>query len=132
MYHNDTLDRITFAFDVTPEGVLTNKRVLVAWAEGIGHPDGLTTDSEGYLWQAFWDGWCVRRVSPAGAVVAEHRLPVGNVTSCAFGGAGLDRLFVTSAKQELSAEARAAQPLAGGLFEVFPEVTGCPGGVFAG
>ena len=23
-------------------------------------------------------------------------------------------------------------PLAGGLFEIFPEVTGCPSGVFAG
>lgn len=132
LYHNDTLDRITFAFDLTPDGSLTNKRVLVAWPEGVGNPDGLTTDAEGYLWQTFWGGSCVRRVSPAGAVVAEHRLPVTNVTSCAFGGAKLERLFVTTARQELDTGALATQPLAGGLFEIFPGVTGCPSGVFAG
>ena len=35
-----------------------------------------------------------------------------------FGGVGLDRLFVTSARVGLSADQRAAQPLAGALFEV--------------
>jgi D-xylonolactonase len=132
LYHNDTLDRITFALDVDADGVLTNKRVLVVWPVAMGAPDGLTTDCEGYLWQTFWGGSCVRRVSPAGVVGAEYPLPVTNVTSCAFGGARLERLFVTTARQGLNAGALAAQPLAGGLFEIFPGVTGCPGGIFAG
>jgi len=131
LYHNDTLDRVTYAFDIGPGGV-TNKRVLVKWADGLGNPDGLTTDAEGFLWQAFWGGACVRRVSPIGTIVAEHPLPATNITSCAFGGANLERLFVTSARQTLDADGAEAQPLAGGLFEIYPGVHGLPGGVFVG
>lgn len=132
LYHTDTLARETYAFDVSLEGELLDKRVLAAWPEGWGNPDGMTTDAEGCLWIAFWGGWCVRRVSPAGELVSEHKLPASNITSCAFGGPGLDRLYVTSARQALDAEALAAQPLAGGLFEIDPGVRGLPGGVFAG
>jgi len=46
------------------------------------------------------------------------RLPVSNVTKCAFGGEHLDRLFVTTARKGLDADALRAQPQAGGLFEV--------------
>ena len=125
-YHNDTLDRLTYAFDVAG-GVLSNKRVFADWSSRPGNPDGMTVDAEDHLWVAFWGGWCVRRVSPAGAVVAEYRLPVSNVTSCCFGGPALDRLFVTSARQALGSDKLAAQPLAGGLFEIFPGVGGVAG-----
>ena len=132
MYHNDTLDRITYAFDVDGDGAATARRVFVAWPPGIGNPDGLTTDAQGFLWQAFWGGGCVRRISPAGQIVAEHRLPASAVSSCAFGGERYERLFVTTARQTLDADMLSAEPLAGGLFEIFPGVTGLPGGVFAG
>ena len=132
LYHNDTYDRITFAFDCDERGALSNKRVFVAWADGLGHPDGLTTDAEGYLWQAFWGGACVRRISPAGEIVGEHKLPASAVSSCAFGGRNLDRLFVTTARQSLDADALSAEPLSGGLFEIYPGVRGVPAGVFAG
>ena len=132
LYHTDTVDRITYAFDLAVDGSVSNKRVFVAWADGLGNPDGMTVDAAGYLWVAFWGGWCVRRISPGGEIVSEHPLPVGNVTSCAFGGSELDRLFVTTARQALDADAIEAQPLAGGLFEIMPGVRGMTGGVFAG
>lgn len=133
LYHTDTLDRTTFAFDLAPDGALSNKRVFKEWGDVSGNPDGMTTDADGFLWVAFWGGWCVRRVSPAGEIVAEHRLPAANVTSMAFGGPALDRLFVTTARQELDAAALAGQPLAGGLFEVLGHgVRGLPGGEYAG
>lgn len=132
LYHNDTLDRVTYAFDLDDGGALSNKRIFVAWAEGAGNPDGMTTDAEDHLWQAFWGGSCVRRISPAGDIVAEHPIPASAVSSCAFGGAALDRLFVTTARQTLDADALEAEPLAGGLFEIFPGVRGLPAGVFAG
>ena len=132
LYHTDTVDGTTFAFDLTADGV-GNRRDFKHWDSVSGHPDGMTTDAEGYLWVAFWGGGCVRRVSPSGEIVAEHKLPVMNVTSMAFGGPRLDRLFVTSARQDLDAAALAAQPLAGGLFEVLGHgVRGLPGGEYAG
>ena len=133
LYHTDTMDRITYAFALAPDGSLGPRRVFKAWHDVGGNPDGMTTDAEGHLWVAFWGAWCVRRVSPAGAIVAEHALPVSNVTSMAFGGPDLDRLFVTSAAQELDADAAREQPLAGGLFEVLGHgVRGLPGGEWHG
>ena len=133
LYHTDTVDGTTFAFDLAPGGTVANRRVFRDWRDVSGHPDGMTTDRDGHLWVAFWGAWCVRRVAPDGRIVAEHALPVSNVSSVAFGGAGLDRLFATSARQDLSAVALAGQPLAGGLFEVLGHgVTGLPGGVWSG
>ena len=133
LYHTDTIDGTTFAFDLAVDGTVSNRRVFRQWDDVSGHPDGMTTDAEGHLWVAFWGSWCVRRVSPIGEIVAEHPLPVSNVSSMAFGGADLDRLFVTTATQDLDDAARAAQPLAGGLFEVLGHgVRGLPGGVYSG
>ena len=133
LYHTDTMDGITFAFDLAPDGSVANRRVFRRWDDVTGHPDGMTTDADGHLWIAFWGGGCVRRITPGGTIVAEHRLPVSNVSSVAFGGGALDRLFATSARQDLDAAALGAQPLAGGLFEVLGHgVTGLPGGVWRG
>ncbi len=131
LYHTDTLERTTFAFALAPDGTLSDKRVFRVWNDVTGNPDGMTTDAAGDLWSAFWGGWCVRRVSPAGEVVAEYPLPTAHVSSVAFGGRALDRLFATSARQALTAADLAAQPLAGGLFEVVGHgATGLPGGVW--
>ncbi len=133
LYETDTLGRTSFAFDMAADGTLSGKRVWAAWPDGFGNPDGMTTDAEGNIWVAFWGGGCVRKVSAAGAVLAEFPLPVSNVTSAAFGGAGLDRLFVTCARQTPNADELKAQPLAGGLFEIVGHgATGLPAGVFAG
>lgn len=133
LYHTDTLDQTTFAFDLTGDGSIANRRVFRDWRDVRGKPDGVTTDCEGHLWVAFWGGWCVRRVAPDGTIVGEHPLPVSNVTSAAFGGPDLDRLFVTSARAELSDDELAEQPLAGGLFEIVaPGVRGLGGGVWPG
>lgn len=132
MYHNETVSRRTYAFDLAPDGRVSGKRLFAEWPKVFGNPDGLTVDAEGYLWMAFWGGWAVRRVSPSGEVVAAFPLPCANITSCAFGGEKLDRLFVTTARQGLDADAVEAQPFAGGLFELDPGVTGCVPVEFAG
>jgi sugar lactone lactonase YvrE len=92
----------------------------------------MTVDAEDCLWIAFWDGWCVRRFSPAGERIAELRLPAQRPTSCAFGGPRLDQLFITTASRDLGPEERSAQPLAGGLFMTMPGVKGVEEPLFAG
>ena len=59
-------------------------------------------------------------------------LPVSQPTSCAFGGPGLKTLYVTTARQKLSPEALAGQPLAGSLLALDVGVAGLPEPAFAG
>jgi sugar lactone lactonase YvrE len=89
-----------------------------------GSPDGSAIDADGYLWNAQWGAWRVVRYDPQGKVDRVVELPVEQPTSCAFGGPDLATLYVTSAWDELSPQARDRQPLAGGLFAFEPGVRG--------
>ena len=53
-----------------------------------------------------------------GEVLAKVDVPATQVTSCAFGGPGLDQLFITTARHGLSDEQLEEHPAAGGLFRV--------------
>ena len=132
MYANDSARQVTYAYTVGTNGMPAGRRPFVQWGEGDGYPDGMTVDAEGCLWLAFWDGWCVRRVSPEGERLSEWRVPVARPTSVAFGGPALDRLFVTSASIGLDAEALDKQPNAGGLFMFDVGTTGIAEQPFAG
>ena len=132
MYHNDSGRQVTYAFDLDEAGNASNRRVFARYGPGDGYPDGMTVDGEGCLWIAFWDGWCVRRLSPEGEIVQVLRAPVARPTSCVFGGAHMDILYITSARRGLDAQALSAQPQAGGLFSSMTEVKGIPETPFAG
>lgn len=124
MYVNDTALQVTYAFDLDPAGNLANRRRFIDHEDSVGSPDGMTVDAEDCLWIAMWGGWCLRRYSPSGGRLGEVRLPVGQPTSCAFGGPDLDRLYVTSARIGLDESALAMQPKAGGTFVVSAGVRG--------
>ena len=124
LYVTDSARRKIFALDLAPDGSLSHKRIFAQFAADDGYPDGMTVDSEGCLWIAFWDGWCVRRMAPDGSRLAEIAMPVQRPTSCTFGGADLSTLFITSARIGLDAAALAVQPHAGGLFACVPGVVG--------
>jgi sugar lactone lactonase YvrE len=132
MYHSDTLRQVTYAFDLDAQGNASNRRIFLRFGEGDGHPDGMTVDSEGCLWIAFWGGWCVRRFSPDGEMLRTIEVPVEQPSSCAFGGPGLDRLYVTSATKGLDEAALRMQPNAGGLFMLRAGVRGLAEVPFAG
>ncbi|WP_454020969.1 SMP-30/gluconolactonase/LRE family protein [Azospirillum sp. Marseille-Q6669] len=126
LYHTDSPSRTIYAFTLAADGALSDKRVHLRFGEEDGYPDGMTCDAEGHLWVAHWSGGRVSRFRPDGTLDRVVRLPVSNVTSCAFGGPGLDRLFITTAAQD----APAGEPLAGGLFACTPGVAGLPAGRF--
>jgi sugar lactone lactonase YvrE len=127
MYYVDSaLPRVdALDFDVA-SGAATSRRTVIALEPGAGTPDGLTVDAEGHIWLCLWDGWEVRRYTADGVLEEVVRLPVSRVTSCVFGGAGFDELYITSASIGLEARARTAQPLAGGIFRCRPGVRGLP------
>ncbi len=134
VYFIDTALRRVDAFDYDHAGGgITNRRPAIAIPDELGRPDGSTLDAEGMLWIAMWEGWGVTRWNPrTGEWLQTIRLPVARVTSCAFGGADLDVLYLTSAREGLSEEQLDAQPLAGGLFRVRPGVCGLPADAYAG
>jgi D-xylonolactonase len=132
MYHSDTARQVTYLFDVAADGSVSNRRTFLKFGRSDGYPDGMTVDSDGCLWIAFWGGWCVRRFSPAGEQLKVVEIPVEQPSSCAFGGPDLDRLYVTSATQDLDEAALAMQPNAGGLFLLCPGVRGLAERPFAG
>jgi len=132
MYHTDSAPRTIYAFDLSKAGETSNQRVFIQFGEDAGHPDGMTVDSEGNLWVCFWDGWCVRRISPEGEVIEKIDMPVQRPTSCCFGGANLDQLYVTSASLGIEEDSRAMQPSAGGLFLLQTDARGLAQVPFAG
>lgn len=112
-----------YDFDISTGGI-TNRRVIVEMSDPLATPDGMAVDGEGTLWVAMWDGAMVRRYSPDGILLDTIDLPVSRVTSVAFGGAGLDQLFITSARHGLSGQQLAKEPLAGSIFVLDAGVRG--------
>lgn len=127
VYHTDSLDRTVFAFDLTQDGGLTNKRVFTQFDDSWGYPDGMCTDADGGIWIAHWGGGRISRFSVDGRWDRSIFLPASQITSCAFGGACLDRMFVTSAAVGVPGE-----PLAGALFEVEAGARGVATPLFGG
>lgn len=124
LYHTDTLGRTIDAFDIEPDGSLSNRRRFATIDEADGYPDGSIVDSQGCLWTGLWGGWRARRYSPSGEILAEVRFPVANITKIAFGGPDLRTAFATTARKGLSDADLAAQPLAGGLFRFEVDIPG--------
>lgn len=125
MYFVDSATGGVDAFDYDAEtGSIGRRRRIVQIPEAEGLPDGMTVDTEDFLWVALWGGGCVRRYSPAGALSTVVELPVSQVTSCAFGGPGLTDLYVTSARAGLTSAQLVGEPTAGGLFRHEASVAG--------
>ena len=107
---------ITFA-----SGAAGPARVFVEIPAADGFADGMCVDAAGCVWLAHWGGARVTRFTPRGEVDRVVRLPVPQVASCAFGGAGLDTLYITTAAVGLDEATLEAAPLSGSLFAFRPD-----------
>lgn len=83
---------------------------------GMTNPDGAVFDADGIFWLAEWGAARVAAYAQDGSFL--RAVPVGGRhSSCpAFGGKGLRTLFTTTARQDLSSEILAAEPLNGATF----------------
>ena len=84
--------RIT-AFDVDPEGELSNRRVFA----NLGHrqPDGLCADAEGALWVGIYNTGEFVRVEAGGGITDVIKFD-GSGISCTLGGQSGGTLFLTT------------------------------------
>lgn len=114
-----------FAFDYEEiGGKISNRRVFATVPTELGIPDGGAIDTEGGYWSALHGGGKLRRFHPNGSVDRDIDLPVSQPTMPAFAGEDLSTLYLTSASDQMSAEAKTREPLAGGLFRLDPGARG--------
>ncbi|WP_419683932.1 SMP-30/gluconolactonase/LRE family protein [Sphingomonas sp. ID0503] len=132
-YVNDSMPLVSWVYDVSADGTLSNRRDFLTFKPEDGYPDGMAVDTEGCIWMAFYESWVLRRFAPDGTLLEERRLPVRRGLRPAFGGSDYSRLFLTTGSQGFTAETFASQPLAGGLFEILdPPAPGVPNVAYAG
>jgi len=133
MYHADTLCDTVWAYDYDPTtGERGRERVFTDFADLPGSPDGACVDAAGCYWVACVFGWAVARLTPDGDVDRIIELPVEKPTMPAFGGPGLDTLFVTSIGGGGTHEVAPDQPEAGRLMTIEVGATGIVEPTFGG
>jgi L-arabinonolactonase len=126
MYFTDTVRQVIRRYAFDAECGPVGEPEIFATTSGARYPDGSCIDAEDHLWNAQWGSGEVVRYRPGGSIERRISLPVSQPSCVAFGGADLNLLFVTTARVSLSAEALAAQPLAGALFVFETDVIGLP------
>lgn len=127
-YYNDTDTHTISVFDHDPDTGLTGRRPFVVMSDEE-NPDGLTVDADGGIWVAMHGAGEVRRYTPNGALDEVITVDARQTTACTFGGAKLDRLFITTSRENLEP---GDDPLAGALFVIDAGVVGMPARTFAG
>jgi xylono-1,5-lactonase len=132
LYCADSYGRVVYRYQLAVSGELSGAAVFRSFDQkGWGYPDGLTCDAEGCVWIAHWGGARVSRFSAQGELLEVVQLPVLQPTSCTFGGADLQRLFITSAAVGLDAASN-ANGLAGAVFAVDVAARGLPAARYRG
>ena len=95
-YLVDTTELVLYIYDYEA-GEISNQRIGLRFDPELKqYPDGMTVDSGGCLWIAFWNGSCVRKYSPEFELLETLEFPVKFFSSCAFAGADLRTLVVTT------------------------------------
>jgi L-arabinonolactonase len=90
-------------------------------------PDGSTVDAEGCLWNAQWGAGRVVRYRRDGAIDRIVSIPARNPSCCTLGGATYDQLYISTAREDMSADELARMPHAGGVYRVpLTDVRGVP------
>ena len=123
MYFSVSEEHRVYRYDYdASSGMLANRTTFLD-LDGPAISDGLTVDSEGFVWVARWNGGRVERYAPDGELVRTIEVPAERPSSVAFGGPNYEDLYITSARGEGIEE---YGDLAGALFRTHPEVGGRP------
>lgn len=133
MYYTESFRYAIFAYDFDLEtGTLSNRRTFAEVDRSLdAFPDGLCVDAEGHVWSNQVGIGKVVRYDPSGKVVAQIEMPVPRAVGCTFGGEDLSTLYITSARETMTAEQLKNAPLSGSLFAVRPGVRGKPATMFS-
>lgn len=128
MYYCDSVEpRILYCEYDARAAEVSGSRVFAEVDAAGASPDGSIIDADGHLWNAQWGAGRIVRYRRDGDVDRVIPLPVKNPSCCTIGGAAYDRLYISSARVDNSAEELARTPGAGGIWQVpLPRALGLP------
>ena len=92
----ETFGHCLTAFDIQPDGLLTNQRVWAVLDKGF-FPDGICLDAEGAVWVANAGGPAVFRVKEGGEVMQRVET-YAHAYACMLGGEDRRTLFIMTAE----------------------------------
>ncbi|SDD27835.1 gluconolactonase [Cupriavidus sp. YR651] len=121
MYLSDShpTRQAVWAYDYdTDSGTPSNGRLFIDMTAYPGRPDGAAVDADGGYWICGNDAGQVHRFTPDGRLDRSLSVPAAKPAMCAFGGSGLDTLYVTSIRTDDS------DLLSGAVFALQPGVRG--------
>ena len=95
LYVNESAQRNVWAYDLSPQGEISNKRLLIQFPDF--NMDGMRCDIEGNLYITRHGKGTIAKLSPAGEVLLEVQLTGKLCTNIAFGGPDGRTCYVTMA-----------------------------------
>jgi len=132
-YYTDGNARHVVTYDIDKAtGAVGPRRLFHAFAGETEGPDGMTVDADGCLWVALWGDGHVAQLRPDGKLERKLKVPVPQPTSVGFGGDGLDKMYITSARVGLSDHQLTEAPLSGSIFVAEVGAKGLPEPDYAG
>lgn len=122
-YFSDSWLNTTYAYNYDADtGSVSRRRIFVNTGDLGGLPDGATVDVDGRVWIAIYRAGKIAAFRPNGTLERVIEMPVKLVSSVAFGGPDLDRLYVTTIAHDVAAGGEEGQNAvdeqAGSLFVV--------------
>ncbi len=93
-----------YKYDISTGTAEFDKYIVTDYSSEV-FPDGMCVDTDGMIWVAEWGGNRVCKWNPkTGKKFAEIILPCKYVSSCCLGGKNLERLYITTAHGDDSAD----------------------------
>lgn len=89
---------------------------VFARVDAPASPDGAAVDRDGQVWSAHWGAGRVVRYARDGHIDRSVQVPTSNVSCLSFAGPALDRIYISTARDELDDAELDLQPEAGGVF----------------
>lgn len=119
MYFCDSRIPEILCCDYDPDGAAVSRiRVFTRIDAEDASPDGSVIDAEGGLWNAQWGAGRVVRYRADGSIERIITVPVINPSCCTLGGPAFDQLYVSTAREDMDAQALARTPQAGGIYRL--------------
>jgi sugar lactone lactonase YvrE len=125
LFFSDSLTRRLDRWELDPAtGAIANCQTIAELGDDDGVIDGSAVDSEGGYWATLVFAGKLRRYLPDGTPDLTVELPFMNPTKVAFGGAGLDTLYITTMSEYEAGKGKPGRD--GGLFAWKPGFSGLP------